>query len=85
MALPFNAAHARQIRAQFPVFIGEQPVREGLLRLIESGSLNCTTLIDREVPCSEAIDLYRSLTPSRDSISAISIDRMSGQETLLMR
>lgn len=74
MAFPFLAAHQRQIRAQFPVFIGERPVREGVLRLIESGALNYAPLIDRKVHFSEAIDLYRSLlTPARDDVNAISI------------
>jgi len=75
IAFPFAPAHQRELRLLFPVFIGKPPVRQGVLRLLDAGSLALDPLISHDVPFAAAADLYQSLfTPARDQANGICID-----------
>lgn len=75
LPLPFDIAHRREIRALFPFFIGKPPVRDGVLRLLESGSFPLGPLISHQVLAAEAAPLYQQLfTPARNDLNAIVID-----------
>lgn len=70
----FNTPHMKQVNALFPCFIGEAPVREGVIRLIESGMLNLAPLISHEVHWSESEPIYNSLfTKQRNDYNGIVI------------
>ena len=73
--LPHIVAHRRELRALFPFFIGKPPVRDGVLRLLETGSLPMRPKISHVVHASEAAALYQCLfTPARNEMNAIVID-----------
>ena len=75
LSFEYSVPHGKQIRAVFPCFIGEPPVREGVLRLIENGLLDLSALISDIVPSSEAAQFYRRLfTSDRDKINGVVID-----------
>lgn len=75
MPFPFETAHRREIHALFPVFIGKPPVREGVLRLLASGSFKMKPLISHDVGYRQAEALYQSLfSPARNSVNGIVID-----------
>lgn len=61
----FNTPHNKQLNAVFPCFIGDRPVREGVIRLIESGSLNMLPLISHEVDWRDSAELYNTLFTKR--------------------
>ncbi|HZG55612.1 zinc-binding dehydrogenase [Paenibacillus sp.] len=61
----FNTPHNKQLNALFPCFIGERPVREGVIRLMESGTLNILPLITHEVGWEESEAIYNTLFTKR--------------------
>ncbi|OAS18692.1 zinc-dependent alcohol dehydrogenase [Paenibacillus oryzisoli] len=70
----YNTPHAKQLNAIFPCFIGERPVREGVIRLMESGTLNILPLISHEVSWDESEDIYNTLfTKQRNDYNGIVI------------
>lgn len=70
----FNIPHSKQLDAVFPCFIGDYPVREGVIRLIESGTLNMAKLISHELNWDASADVYNQLfTSKRNSYNGIVI------------
>ncbi|MBO9605670.1 MAG: zinc-binding alcohol dehydrogenase [Paenibacillaceae bacterium] len=70
----YQTPHGKQLRAVFPCFIGDRPVREGVIRLIERGDLNVSALISHEVGWQESAALYtRLFTPARNEYNGIAI------------
>ncbi|MBM3522807.1 MAG: zinc-binding dehydrogenase [Alphaproteobacteria bacterium] len=75
LPLPFDIAHRRELRTFFPFFIGKPPVRDGVLRLLESGVLALEPLISHAVPFTRAAELYQSLfTSARSDVNGMTID-----------
>jgi 2-desacetyl-2-hydroxyethyl bacteriochlorophyllide A dehydrogenase len=72
VSFPFNYPHSKQLNAVFPCFIGEPPVREGVIRLIESGAFNMSALISHEVSWDQSAELYNTLfTKQRNAYNGI--------------
>ncbi|MHA6482903.1 zinc-dependent alcohol dehydrogenase [Paenibacillus sp. strain BS8-2] len=70
----FNTPHNKQLNAIFPCFIGQPPVREGVIRLMESGKLDMLSLISHDVHWSESDELYNRLfTKQRNDFNGIVI------------
>lgn len=70
----YNTPHSKQLKAVFPCFIGEPPIREGVIRLIESGALNMDALISHEIPWRDSAELYNRLfTAERNDFNGIVI------------
>lgn len=75
MPMPFDAAHRRELRTFFPFFIGKPPVREGVIRLLESGALPLDRLISHAVPFTQAAALYQTLFgEGRNAVNGMTID-----------
>jgi 2-desacetyl-2-hydroxyethyl bacteriochlorophyllide A dehydrogenase len=71
----FQLAHAKQVEAFFPCFIGDPPVREGVLRLMALGYLQMDPLISHSVSWQESAELYNRLfTPERNQLNGIVFD-----------
>lgn len=68
----FQTPHGKQLKAVFPCFIGERPIREGVIRLIEAGTLNIGALISHEVDWTDSAALYNRLfTKERNDFNGI--------------
>jgi L-iditol 2-dehydrogenase len=71
----FPIPHSKQVRAFFPCFIGDPPVREGVLRLMESRKLDLAPLITHPTPWNQAQALYaRLLGKERNDFNGIVFD-----------
>jgi 2-desacetyl-2-hydroxyethyl bacteriochlorophyllide A dehydrogenase len=71
----FARAHAKQLRAFYPVFIGSRESREGVLRLMQSGHLAVDPLVSHLVPWDRSEALYNRLFGAeRDSFNGIVFD-----------
>lgn len=71
----YDVPHSKQLNAIFPCFIGDRPSREGVIRLIESGSLNLAGLISHEVRWDASPELYNQLfTKQRNAYNGIVIN-----------
>jgi 2-desacetyl-2-hydroxyethyl bacteriochlorophyllide A dehydrogenase len=81
LSFDYSVPHGKQIRAAFPSFIGDHPVREGVLRLMENGHLDLSKLISDIVPSSEAAHFYKRLfTSDRDRINGVVLDWTAANE-----
>lgn len=70
----FQTPHGKQLSAVFPCFIGDKPVREGVIRLIEQGKLDMPALISHDVGWRESERLYNRLfTKERNDFNGIAI------------
>lgn len=70
----YNIPHSKQLTAVYPSFIGDRPVREGIIRLIESGALDMVSLISHEIRWDEAAPVYNRLfTKQRNAYNGIII------------
>lgn len=70
----FQIPHGKQLHSVFPCFIGDKPVREGVIRLIESGTLPMGDLISHETHWTESEALYNRLfTKQRNDFNGIVI------------
>jgi 2-desacetyl-2-hydroxyethyl bacteriochlorophyllide A dehydrogenase len=75
LSFEFDLAHTKQIRAVFPTFIGDPPVRESVIRQIQNGTLDLAPLVDDVVPYSRAAESYaRLFTEERHHLRGIIID-----------
>jgi threonine dehydrogenase-like Zn-dependent dehydrogenase len=71
----FQVPHAKQLRAFYPCSIGERPVREGILRMIQSRWLDITSWITHVIPWRESPQLYeRLMSGSRPGFNGVVID-----------
>ena len=71
----FTTPHKNQITAFYPCFIGEKPVREGVIRLIESKKLDMQPLISDIVSWKDSEEIYNNLfTEKRNQYNGIVID-----------
>lgn len=71
----FQVPHARQVRAFYPCSIGERPVREGVLRLVQSRWLDIASWITHVVPWRESPRLYeRLMRGDRSGFDGVVID-----------
>ena len=71
----FTLAHYKQATAYFPVFIGEAPVREAVLRQIHNRLVDIQPLVSDIVPWKQSADTYyRLFTPERDHLGGIIFD-----------
>lgn len=70
----FQTPHGKQLSAVFPCFIGDKPVREGVIRLIEQGKLDMPALISHDIGWQESEKLYNRLfTKERNAYNGITI------------
>lgn len=70
----YNTPHSKQLTAVFPCFIGDRPVREGVIRMLESGTLDISPLISHEVAWHESDTIYNALfTKQRNEYNGIVI------------
>ena len=75
MPLPFDAAHRRELRTFFPFFIGRPAVRDGVVRLIETGVLPLAPLVSHEISWRQAAEAYQDLFGSgRSAVNGMIID-----------
>lgn len=75
LSFQFTLAHYHQVTAYFPVFIGEGPVRESVLRQLHNRTLDTGPLVSDFVPWQQAPDVYsRLFTPERDHLGGIIFD-----------
>ena len=71
----FIVPHTKQIHSYYPCFIGERSVRESVIRLIESKTLNMDVLISNTVGWEKSPNIYNDLfTSKRNSYNGIVID-----------
>lgn len=71
----FLSLHAKQLRALFPSFIGEPPVREGTIRLMESRKLDIAPLITETIRWQDSEAFYKRLfTKERNTFNGIVFD-----------
>jgi threonine dehydrogenase-like Zn-dependent dehydrogenase len=71
----FKFPHEKQVRAFYPCFIGDPPVRQAVLRLMASSRLDIEPLISHLVPWREAAAVYNKLfTPERNRFNGIVFD-----------
>jgi len=71
----FNQPHGKQLRAFFPCFIGPRSNREGVLRLMQRGSLKINELVTHLTDWKDSEAVYNKLfTSERDSFNGIVFD-----------
>ncbi|MCE9589215.1 MAG: zinc-binding dehydrogenase [Planctomycetes bacterium] len=71
----FLSLHGKQARSFFPAFIGDSPVREGVLRLMESRKLDISPLLTHTVSWKESEAFYgRLFTKERNTFNGIVFD-----------
>jgi 2-desacetyl-2-hydroxyethyl bacteriochlorophyllide A dehydrogenase len=75
LSFQFTLAHYKQATAYFPVFIGEAPVREAVLRQIHNRLVDIQPLVSDMVSWKQSADTYyRLFTPERDHLGGIIFD-----------
>jgi len=75
MTYRFLTPHSKQVRAFFPSFIGDPPVRDGVIRLMESRKLDMEPLITHPTPGAQAPEIYRRLlSKERNDFNGIVFD-----------
>lgn len=57
----FLSLHGKQARSFFPAFIGEPPIREGVIRLMESRKLDISPLLTHTISWKESEAFYNRL------------------------
>jgi 2-desacetyl-2-hydroxyethyl bacteriochlorophyllide A dehydrogenase len=71
----FSLAHYRQATAYFPVFMGELPVRQAVLRHIHNRVIDLAPLVSDFVSWRSSADVYsRLFTQERDHLGGIIFD-----------
>jgi len=67
--------HAKQVTAFYPSFIGPRPVRESVIRLLASKTLDLDPLISHLTPWRDAVAVYDDLfTEKRNTYNGIVFD-----------
>jgi len=68
----FHLPHQKQLRAFYPSFIGPEPSRAGVIRLMAADKLAVEPLISHCVPGTQSADLYNRLfTDERNQFNGI--------------
>ena len=70
----FTTPHTKQLKAVFPCFIGERPVRDSVIRWIAEGKLEMKGLISHAIGWRQSEALYNELfTRKRNTFNGITI------------